>query len=429
MVMEDVLRYARGADPAAVRIDGMANFHHVTIAPDGTRASLEAGINTMRGVAAVDGGRRSAILLRSSPWKAGQESNPWHDVFDLDHGYVRYFGDHKPSSTALIGQTRGNAALLDAFTHHRAHTVEDRQQAAPLALFRSVTVAGVVKGHVQFCGIGVIGSVERVVQRDAATGAAFPNMRFELNVLELARDGEVMDWRWIDDRRDPQLSRAETLRYAPTAWQEWVVHGGSRLTRLRRSVASGRIRSKADQQPVAASKTAKTLTQIYGHFDAQKHAFELLAARVTGHIFQRRGTRYYEGWITQGSGDGGTDFVGRLDLGDGNCLIPVVVLGQAKCISPDSSISAEQLARTVARLRRGWIGVFVTTGVISRSAQIEMAEDQYPILLVSGADLALYTEQMISEQGITLSSFLDQISAEYPQSLSRRRPEEVVFDG
>jgi hypothetical protein len=44
------------------------------------------------------GARRPAILMCSSPGKAGSESTPWHDVFDLDSGHVRHFGDHKPSS-------------------------------------------------------------------------------------------------------------------------------------------------------------------------------------------------------------------------------------------------------------------------------------------------------------------------------------------
>lgn len=38
----------------------------------------------------------------------------------------------------------------------------------------------------------------------------------------------------------------------------------------------------------------------------------------------------------------------------------------------------------VVRLRRGWIGVYVTTGAYSKPAQPEMVEDQYPMVLVNG---------------------------------------------
>ncbi|MFE3206093.1 restriction endonuclease [Embleya sp. NPDC059237] len=100
------------------------------------------------------------------------------------------------------------------------------------------------------------------------------------------------------------------------------------------------------------------------------------------------GASYREDWSTRRSGDGGADFVGRLDAGRGLAGTSLVVLGQAKCVKPDTSISAEQIARVVARLRRGWIGIFVTTRYHSEAAQLEMVEDQYPIARVNGSDLA-----------------------------------------
>ncbi|MFJ3142725.1 hypothetical protein ACIPJM_09795 [Streptomyces halstedii] len=72
----------------------------------------------------------------------------------MDNGHVRYFGDHKATTTAAPGGTTGNAALLDAFTGHQGHTPEERATAAPLLLFRAVSRSGKVKGHVEFCGLG-----------------------------------------------------------------------------------------------------------------------------------------------------------------------------------------------------------------------------------------------------------------------------------
>ena len=59
-----------------------------------------------------------------------------------------------------------------------------------------------------------------------------------------------------------------------------------------------------------------------------------------------------------------------------------MVLGQAKCVAPGSQTSAKELARTVARLRRGWLGVFVTTGAITQKAQLEVFEDRYPLVMI-----------------------------------------------
>ena len=50
------------------------------------------------------------------------------------------------------------------------------------------------------------------------------------------------------------------------------------------------------------------------------------------------------------------DFVGRLDVGSGHSTAKLVVLGQAKCEKLQSATGGNHIARTVARLRRGWIG-------------------------------------------------------------------------
>jgi hypothetical protein len=66
-----------------------------------------------------------------------------------------------------------------------------------------------------------------------------------------------------------------------------------------------------------------------------------------------------------------------------------------------SSVGGEQLARVEARLRRGWIGVFVTTGHYSEAAQREVIEDRHPIMLVNGSQLADTAWAMMHERGTT----------------------------
>jgi hypothetical protein len=104
------------------------------------------------------------ILIWSSQWKAGSEQTPWHDAFNMDNGHVRYFGDHKASTTVEPGKTNGNAALSDAFAGHHGRTPEERAGAVPLLLFRTVSRSGKVKGKVEFCGLGIIERAECLVQ-------------------------------------------------------------------------------------------------------------------------------------------------------------------------------------------------------------------------------------------------------------------------
>ncbi len=107
---------------------------------------------------------------------------------------------------------------------------------------------------------------------------------------------------------------------------------------------------------------------------------------------------------------------------------PLVVLGQAKCVVPGSSISPDQVARVVARLRRGWVGVFVTTGVFSRQAQVEVVDDQYPLVLVGARDLAEEVLRIAAANFAgDITAFLNSIVDGYSGAITERRPEEILF--
>ncbi|MDO8119720.1 restriction endonuclease [Isoptericola sp. b490] len=432
VAIHDELRYAQGGSQVDLVVDGFPNYHWL-LSPSPLklpRIMLEAGINGPAEVDALDGLRRPLIAIRSSPWKAGQASNPWHDEFDLDHGHVRYFGDHKPATVGFPGATRGNRLLLEAARLHAGTTEDERLLAPPLLLFRAITIRregrALQKGHVEFCGAAVVERLEHVVQRDPETGRSFPNLALDLAVIS-GDDFDGIDLRWIDDRRDGQLSAADALRYAPASWKRWVKQGRVAIPRIRRRVLASAVRSSAEQQPEVGSPEADVLDAIYEFYEDRRHAFELLASRVAAEVLRESGARYKEGWLSRSSGDGGVDFIGRIDIGATSASTPVVVLGQAKCVRPTSSISPEQVARVVARLRRGWIGVYVTTGVFSRQAQVEIIDDQYPLVLISGGTLAPAVRRMAyGSFGGNLLALLESTVEQYGDAITHRRPEEVI---
>ncbi|MEU8625930.1 restriction endonuclease [Streptomyces sp. NPDC048669] len=427
MRIGEVLRYTSEKDPTVPVIDGCPNFHFVTDSPGHLRALLEAGINGMRRVRTDDGERRPALLIRSSPWKAGSVQTPWHDVFDLVNGHVRYFGDHKVGSQGSPDGSKGNAALLDAFEGHQAPTAEGRAKAVPLLLFRSVTKNGKPKGHVEFCGVGIVERVERIVQWAGRERTTFTNYAYDIAVISLTAEDERLDWDWITARRDG-VADAEVLSAAPVAWREWVEHGHGALPRVRRRVARSKVEKVREQRPAPDSSEERDLHLVYKHFDGRKHDFEALASGVAARILRQGGHAYREGWLTRLSGDGGADFVGRLDLGTGLSGTSLVVLGQAKCILPASNVSAEQIARVVARLRRGWIGVYVTTGSYSEAAQLEMIEDQYPILLVNGRDLVREIRAIArDDHGGDLIACVEHLVDHRAIPIAHRKPEEILL--
>jgi hypothetical protein len=136
-----------------------------------------------------------------------------------------------------------------------------------------------------------------------------------------------------------------------------------------------------------------------------------------------------EGWVTRPSADGGIDFVGRLDVGHGFSKVKIIVLGQAKCEKPTSGTSGVDLARTVARLKRGWIGAYVTTSFFTDKSQKEIAEDQYPLITVNGKELLaeVLRQQEIDGFG-TVKEFLVSLEADYQEKISNRRPEDILLD-
>ncbi|MFD4835090.1 HNH endonuclease [Streptomyces uncialis] len=236
LLVGDVLRSGRNRNPETAIIDGYPNIHHVTASRDLAQIQLAKGINPIAGIPGADRSRRPAILIRSSPWKAGTEETPWHDRFDLETGHVRYFGDHRVDHTVPVGNTQGNKALLRAFQEHQASTPAQRALAVPLLVFKAVSRNRTHKGYVEFCGVAVIERIEQIEQE--AEGRSYPNYCYDLAVLDLSAEGDRVDWAWIEARGDQRLSAGQALERAPRSWRQWVEHGHALLPEVRRQTAS-----------------------------------------------------------------------------------------------------------------------------------------------------------------------------------------------
>jgi hypothetical protein len=206
-------------------IDGLPNFYAVTTSAGLPAARLESGINALAPARTAAGVTRPAILVRSSPHKAGSPETPWSDTFDPDRGHVRYFGDAKPGLGKPATTARGNAMLLEEYRRHHSNERAGRLAAAPILLFRGVTQGARLKGQVEFAGVALIERAEIVMHIDCPSGRAFQNVHFDFAVVSLARERDAIDWAWIDLRRRPNADLAEAARLAPTAWRRWIDDG------------------------------------------------------------------------------------------------------------------------------------------------------------------------------------------------------------
>lgn len=276
-----------------------------------------------------------------------------------------------------------------------------------------------------FQGFGVIQSVELVTQFDPKLSTKyFTNYVFDMCVFSLKEENEKFSWEWINARRNPYLSNKEVYDLAPKEWKTWVKNGATGLYKVRRNISTSKIISNVEQVPEKGSKEEKILKRIYDYYSDNKHIFELLAMRVTQEIFEESGVKFYPGWITNKSGDRGIDFVARMDVSSQMSSLKIAILGQAKCEKMNKPTNGVHIARTVARLKRGWFGVYVTTSYFSNNVQLEVIDDQYPIMLVCGKKVAETVQKILLKKGINLDTFLQELDMEY--HTENRRTEEIL---
>lgn len=422
-------RYAVGVTDVETEVDGLENFFRVTSLPGKARVQLDKGIAPIGKIPKSSGvsERTPAILISSTLHNKGSELNPWQDHIDSDHGYARYFGDAKsPGNPALAP---GNKVLLQEYEKHLSGDPLLRAQATPLVIFEGVKVDGRIKGNKKFAGLAVIERAELVTQYNPKIGY-FTNYVFQFAILSLTPEDEELDWRWINDRRNSDLPLDATLEYAPKSWLRWIKLGNEGVELVRRQVSTLRVENPEKQKPKPGSPEARALKDIYDFYSnhSSKHRFELLASLVVMDFVNSNGGTYRYGWITRGSGDGGVDFVGKVEIGTGFSAVQVLVLGQAKCEDPSKPTNGKDLARTVARLKRGWIGAYVTTSFFSSNSQKEIIEDDYPLIKINGLVLAQHAIRLKDAAGKkTLREYLQSIDEEYPEKIQQRRPEDILW--
>ena len=246
--------------------------------------------------------------------------------------------------------------------------------------------------------------------------------------MDLAVENEELNWDWINARRNVTIPLEESLKLAPTSWRKWVDSGPAAVSRLRRNVITRNVVSEKMQRPPKGSNEEAILKKIYDYYADKKHRFEALAEFVAQEIFREQGVSYKSGWITQGGGDGGFDFVGSIDLDPFGSLKSSrqVVLGQAKCEKLGNATNGLHIARLAARLRRGWVGVYVTTSYFSVPVQREILMDRYPVVLVDGARVAAVVRKYLLDHGMDLGTLLDDLSDQYEGQIGYGDPDSVL---
>lgn len=405
-----------GDDPS-----GFRNLHRIT------RGCHERGFDPQKGMffygAVHDQDRQArcpAFILYSTRRHRGSISNPWLDVIDQDRGYALYHGDNRRTDQGPL-QARGNRRFMEIIGQYSDPNL--RSIAPPLLLFEDQAVERQATGYRRFSGFGVPTNVR--VQAQASPDGHFANLAIELVLFSTDAEDGLFDWSWIDDRRDGSIACADANRNSPKSWKAWMQDGEAALDGSRRTVLRSRVVSPRDQRDFSTDDR-DLLSGIHKHYSSSPHQFEGLASLVAQRILGSACTR---GWVTRRSGDGGIDFVSRLEVGSEFSTASLVVLGQAKNLDPyERTVAGSDLARITARLQRGWLGVFVTTGAFTRPAQVECDVDKYPLVLVNGQRLAQEVRKELAATGLGLDELIQREADWYASNQSSLPAENILQD-
>jgi hypothetical protein len=144
-------------------------------------------------------------------------------------------------------------------------------------------------------------------------------------------------------------------------------------------------RTRSPNEQLGSSSLAREVAQAtYDYFSGHAVAFEHFAAGVA----RMMDANIVSLDVTRPSRDGGRDAIGRYRIGQPQNCVTVDFALEAKCHEPQSGLGVKVLSRLISRLRHRQFGMLVTTSFLSNQAYQELVEDQHPIVVCAGGDIA-----------------------------------------
>lgn len=297
----------------------------------------------------------------------------WPDSLDYETGIFTYFGDKRSPGDLHDTTVGGNRFLRSTF--NKLHTGQ-RQQIAPILVFENYK--GSDGTYMRFLGLAAPGAqgvsafddlvaVWRVKDRNR-----FQNYRATFTILR----EDVVQKAWLEDMVNgvsPSVSSN-----CPEAWHRWVDSGLYEALTCERKREP---RSK-DQQLPQTLQEKETLARVTGSFSDRE--FEFAAVEIV----QLMDSRFSEFTVTQRVRDGGRDATGSYRVGHDNHQIHLSAIVEAKLWREESDVGVKPMSRLISRIKHRDIGVFVTTSCFNKQVQQELIDDNHPVILVSGGDIA-----------------------------------------
>lgn len=308
----------------------------------------------------------------------------WPDALDEENGVFVYYGDNRKPGFELHDRRSGrggNQILRRAFELAHA-TPAERAQVSPFLVFAKAEGRDAV-----FKGLAVPGAAhldgadDLVAIWKSVDGQRFQNYRAVFTILDI----DVVPGAWLKE-----LHQGERLGPAcPKIWRDWVKTGRAKALKAERVT---RVRSKSQQ--LGDAQQQEIARAIHAHFKPDPYAFEHFAA----YAVQLMDPNVVDIEVSRPSRDGGRDAVGKYRIGQAQNCVTVDFAVEAKCHAPDKGHGVEVMSRLISRLRHRQFGMLVTTSYLGSQPYKEIVEDEHPIVVCAGGDLA---QLMIEKKGMT----------------------------
>lgn len=313
----------------------------------------------------------------------------WPDALDEENGVFVYYGDNRKPGFELHDRRSGrggNQILKRAFELAHA-TPAERALVSPFLVFAKAEGRDAV-----FKGLAAPGAAHLDAADDlvaiwkSVEGQRFQNYRAVFTILDI----DVVPRAWIKE-----LHQGERLGPAcPKIWRDWVKTGRAKPLKAERVT---RVRSKAQQ--LGDAQQQEIARAIHAYFKRDPYAFEHFAA----YAVQLMDPNVVDIEVSRPSRDGGRDAVGKYRIGQTQNCVTVDFAVEAKCHAPGTGLGVKVMSRLISRLRHRQFGMLVTTSYLGSQPYKEIVEDDHPVVVCAGGDLA---QLMIERKGLTSPSLM-----------------------
>ena len=149
---------------------------------------------------------------------------------------------------------------------------------------------------------------------------------------------------------------------------------------------------------------------LHGYFSKSTVAFEHFSADVV----RMMDANVISIDVTRPNRDGGRDGIGKYRLSQPQNCVTVEFAVEAKCYARHNGVGVKAISRLISRLRHRQFGILVTTSYLAAQAYNEIVDDEHPIVVCAGGDIA---ELLITKRGFRNGKELTEwLELNYPRT-------------